>query len=184
MEDFDLRKYLAEGRLLKEGIHDMDILSTGHTNYGVRKDISPQEEFLRSHAVVFKIKPLLRKFEGLKYEDIIKMAEIDDLTKKEMFDVEYMEDRIYTHLENDMPLNEEEMGDEFTLTPEQQEIEDNFLTYWKLQQCEEIKPGLWSVLWNYGFDGDGEQPHNMDFKANSYDEAEHKAYVYTLDNLS
>ena len=63
-------------------------------------------------------------------------------------------------------------------------FEDNFLTYWKLQQCTETSPGKWSVLFNYAFDGDGEQPYNLDVEATSYDEAEHKAYVYTLDYLS
>jgi hypothetical protein len=83
-------------------------------------------------------------------------------------------------------INEESDYDDskFTLTRDQEEIEDNFLSYWKLQQCEEIAPGKWSVLFNYAFDGEGEQPHNIDVEADSYDEAAHKAYVYTLDYLS
>ena len=75
-------------------------------------------------------------------------------------------------------------NEEMELTRDQREIEDNFLTYWKLQQCTETSPGKWSVLFNYAFDGDGEQPYNLDVEATSYDEAEHKAYVYTLDYLS
>ena len=154
MEDFDLRKYLAEGRLLKEGIHDMDILSTGHTNYGVRKDISPQEKFLRSHAAIIRTKPLLKKFEGLKYEDIIRMAEIDDLTTKEMSDVEYIEDRIYTHLEywDDIPLNEEK--DDITKSDNVIEFNGDDVDLdtleWKVYNKDRTDPELVSASYTSG----------------------------------
>ena len=105
---FDFKKFVADGALeknlneakdIEEGIHDMDITAADHTRAGKRKDMSPQEETLRGYAAQARLRPLLRKFEGLKYEDIIKMAEIDNLTTKEIFDVDYMEDRIRTHLE-------------------------------------------------------------------------------------
>lgn len=105
---FDFKKFVADGALeknlneakdIEEGIYDRNILSAPHTNTGKRKDMSPQEETLRGYAAQSILRPLLRKFEGLKYEDIIKMAEIDNLTDKEIFDVDYMEDRIKTHLE-------------------------------------------------------------------------------------
>ena len=71
---------------------------------------------------------------------------------------------------------------DYKLTPSQLEIEES-LTYWKLQQCENRGNGYWEVTWLYAFDNNVETLKIMTFDADSYEDAEHKAYIYTINVL-
>ena len=73
-------------------------------------------------------------------------------------------------------------NDNYELTKDQQEIEES-LTYWKLQQNEKRGNGRWEVSWLYAYDNNHETLKIMTFEADSYQDAEHKAYLYTIDFL-
>ena len=73
---FDFKKFVADGALeknlneakdVKEFIRDRNILDAPHTRAGVRKDMSPQEEYLRGYMAIRKTFPLTKKF-GIKYD--------------------------------------------------------------------------------------------------------------------
>lgn len=82
---------------VKEGIHDRDITSASHTNVGKRTNMSDIEDMIRSYKYSSKLLPILKKY-NVKIEDFIKMAETDQLTKDELMDFGYVEDRIEAHL--------------------------------------------------------------------------------------
>ena len=73
-------------------------------------------------------------------------------------------------------------NDKYELDKEQLEIEES-ISYWKLQQNENKGNGKWEVSWLYAYDNKPETLKIMTFDADSYKDAEHKAYVHTIDCL-
>ena len=216
MDNFDLKQYITEGRLVENtGDIKLDgsVMMGGDWEAGledneiefVNKNILHQptisaNDFLEAHGQLWT---MMKEPGG--DSDVIESGLIDHVQMGILSVDDAVQVMAMYWSDEDMPneddletwrstferakgkgVNEEADHDdsEFALTRDQKEIRDNFLTYWKLQQCTETSPGKWSVLFNYAFDGEGEQPYNIDVEADSYDEAEHKAYVYTLDYLS
>lgn len=89
-------------KLVSEGIHDRDITSASHTNISDPKtppnyERDRAQRILYNHRYRDEITPLLNKYK-IKIQDFRKMAEVDNLSPKELLDLDYLEDRISTHL--------------------------------------------------------------------------------------
>lgn len=96
-QDLKKIKKLLKESLSKKGIHDKDIISNFQTHAGLRENMSPQEKYINSNKYLRRIFNTLDKYD-ISYEEFIKMAETDNLTSKELDDLDYVEDRIETHL--------------------------------------------------------------------------------------
>lgn len=90
---------------LGEGIHDRDITSASHTNLKPPKPQSPKElqdqrvsRILFNHRYKNKVQHLLDKYK-ISMGEFRTMARVDDFTPQELQDLEYVEDRIQTHLD-------------------------------------------------------------------------------------
>ena len=152
MDNFDYKKYLAEGRLLKENTVEYLI-----DKYGQKM-------------IDFTIK-------------------VDQLTGDEVNDIEYLEDRIQTHLEEpaimkkylaEGRLLKEEvdvLGDEFT-----QEIQDDMKMYYKMDvDMDAIKE--WVNMYYIGYNSEyDEGPGDVDYEGNEFGsedyESEKKELVF------
>ena len=152
MDNFDYKKYLAEGRLLKENTVEYLI-----DKYGQKM-------------IDFTIK-------------------VDQLTGDEVNDIEYLEDRIETHLEEpaimkkylaEGRLLKEEvdvLGDEFT-----QEIQDDMKMYYKMDvDMDAIKE--WVNMYYIGYNSEyDEGPGDVDYEGNEFGsedyESEKKELVF------
>ena len=77
-------------QIVKEGIHDMDILSAPHTNAGVRKDLTPQRDTITNYPYMRKINPIIKKY-NLSFEGFVKMAEEYELTNSQLHNLDFIE---------------------------------------------------------------------------------------------
>lgn len=194
MDNFDLKKYLAEGKLHENVNQDeksqlmdfvknlQDVFSSGDIQYPIFVDsLDPELYDDGSDLIKNFVKYLSHKYS---YDEVTPLeidgGDVEDFLRSKFNEINEGDHSL------DMVLNEM-VNEEDEMTPQMKEDEER-LEYFKIAQIYGINSTTFGIEWYYKFDDmDGEDKYYHEFnvgEGGTDEDAEYAAYLYTLTNLS